>query len=116
MKKTLTRLLLLSLMLVVSCSTVTTRVFPHDDGTHLMVATAVSDSEAMDGALDKSKEFCASQGKQMKVLSQKSSYHGMDKNAQGAINTLGMMTNHYEVYGATHNADDHKIEMTFRCR
>lgn len=109
---------------VSGCSTVKTRVFPKSDGSFQMVATSYnSESDALDGALEKGNEYCQQRGKAFVMTDQKSEYNGMDKNMKGVIgvadtllsSAAGPGRHHHSLYGATHNQDDHKVTMNFKC-
>ncbi len=106
--------LLLALFLV-SCSS--TRIFPQEDGSYLMVATSSSDSRAHDAALEKSTEHCQTMGKSFVLVKNNSTYQGVDKNAKmvvGAINAFARPKNGHINDGS--NSDDYKVEIVFRCK
>ena len=96
--------------LIAGCAS--TRVFPQEDGTALMVASSASESAAYDAALDDAQKFCSERGRRFVMVSQSSTYNGMDKNAKAAIETVSV------VLGKPTSAsrhDDYRVELNFRC-
>ena len=89
-----------------------TRVFPREDGTATMISNSASESAAYDAALDDAQHYCQERGRRFVMVSQSSTYNGMDKNAKAAIETVGWVT------GNPTNVDrhdDYRIELSFKC-
>lgn len=92
-----------------------THVFAQTDGTFLMIASSDTEARAYSAAQKKSQEHCEDLGKRFLMVSQRSSYQGMEKNTKAIINTFGVVAERPDVYGATSSTDDYKVEMTFKC-
>lgn len=101
---------LVSILMVTACAS--TRVFPQENGTALMIASSASESAAYDAALEDAQRYCTDRGRRFVMVSQSSTYSGMDKNAKVALETVSV------VMGTPTTAsrhDDYRVELTFRC-
>lgn len=97
-------------LLLQACAS--TRVLPQEDGTALMISNSASESAAYDAAVDDAQNFCTERGRRFVMVSQSSTYNGMDKNAKAALETVSV------VMGQPTSAsrhDDYRVEVTFRC-
>lgn len=89
-----------------------TRVFPQENGTALMIASSASESAAYDAALDDANQYCSERGRRFVLVAQTSTYNGMDKNAKGALETVSWVMGN-PTSASTH--DDYRVELSFRC-
>jgi len=117
------------LLMLAGCATANTRIFPKEDGSNVIVSSSVTESHALDGALDDAKNYCDKRNQKFIMIDQKSEYQGMNKDVKAGVGIAGAVldglssaghVNGYPTsagaYSATHSMDDNKVTMTFKCQ
>lgn len=102
-----------SVLVLVACAS--GRVIPKENGEYVAIGTSHSEAGAIDVAVDEGKATCKKQGKHFVMVSQNGQYRGMDKNARGVVDAVGVFTGQ-PTWGATRNHDDNKVEIVFKCK
>lgn len=122
MKKNIAASVLVSGMLIVTgCATMAnTTIFPNDGGVYQAISTSSSGNAALKDSIKKAQHTCQQQGKSFVVISQQTSYNGVDPNlkkmANLASDTVFFSSGAFVPTGALSSDEDYKVTTVFKCQ
>ena len=122
MKKNIAVSLLGSGMLMITgCGTMAnTTIFPNEGGVYQAVSMSSSGNAALKDSIKKASDTCQKQGKSFVVVSQQTSYEGVDPNlkkmAHLASDAAFFSSGAFVPTGALSSNEDYKVTTVFKCQ
>lgn len=106
-------------LFLTGCATNTT-IFPSEGGVYQAISTSSSGNDALKESIKEAKKTCEKQGKSFVVVSQQSSYHGVDRDLKKVANLASdaafFSSGVFVPTGALSANDDYKVTTIFKCK